>query len=202
MADEPLAEKLDRIQEFAVINDIHQDAQERMDKSLEALKTSLTKVRTGRAHPSLLEHIMVPYYGADTPISQVASISVQEGRTLVLQIFDKGAIEATEKAILTSDLGLTPNVAGQVIRITLPPLNEERRRELTKVVGGEGENTKVAIRNIRRDANSTLKDLEKEKEISEDELRAAESNIQTLTDDKIKTVDQMVADKEAELMEI
>lgn len=202
MANGPLAEKLVRIQEFAVINDIHQDAQERMDKSLEALKTALTKVRTGRAHPSLLEHIMVPYYGADTPISQVASISVQEGRTLVLQIFDKGAIEATEKAILTSDLGLTPNVAGQVIRITLPPLNEERRRELTKVVGGEGENTKVAIRNIRRDANSTLKDLEKEKEISEDELRAAESNIQTLTDDKIKSVDQMVAEKEKELMEI
>lgn len=185
-----------------MINDIHQDAQERMDKSLEALKTALTKVRTGRAHPSLLEHIMVPYYGADTPISQVASISVQEGRTLVLQIFDKGAIEATEKAILTSDLGLTPNVAGQVIRITLPPLNEERRRELTKVVGGEGENTKVAIRNIRRDANSTLKDLEKEKEISEDELRAAESNIQTLTDDKIKSVDEMVVEKEKELMEI
>ncbi|WP_251359467.1 ribosome recycling factor [Kangiella sp. TOML190] len=185
-----------------MINDIHQDAEQRMDKSLEALKSALTKVRTGRAHPSLLEHIMVPYYGADTPISQVASISVQEGRTLVLQIFDKGAIEATEKAILKSDLGLTPNVAGQVIRITLPPLNEERRRELTKVVGGEGENTKVAIRNIRRDANSTLKDLEKEKEISEDELRAAESNIQSLTDDMIKAVDNMVADKEAELMEI
>ncbi len=185
-----------------MINDIHEDAQQRMDKSLEALKSALTKVRTGRAHPSLLEHIMVPYYGSDTPISQVASISVQEGRTLVLQIFDKGAIEATEKAILKSDLGLTPNVAGQVIRITLPPLNEERRRELTKVVGGEGENTKVAIRNIRRDANSTLKDLEKEKEISEDELRAAESNIQTLTDDMIKSVDSMVADKEAELMEI
>ncbi len=185
-----------------MINDIHQDAEQRMEKSLEALKGALTKIRTGRAHPSLLEHIMVPYYGVDTPITQVASISVQEGRTLVLQIFDKGAIEATEKAILTSDLGLTPNVAGQVIRITLPPLNEERRRELTKIVGGEGENTKVAIRNIRRDANSTLKDLEKEKEISEDELRAAESNIQTLTDEKIKSVDTMVADKEQELMEI
>ncbi len=185
-----------------MINDIHEDAQQRMEKSLEALKSALTKVRTGRAHPSLLEHIMVPYYGSDTPISQVASISVQEGRTLVLQIFDKGAIEATEKAILKSDLGLTPNVAGQVIRITLPPLNEERRRELTKVVGGEGENSKVAIRNIRRDANSTLKDLEKEKEISEDELRAAESNIQTLTDDMIKNVDSMVAEKEKELMEI
>lgn len=185
-----------------MIDDIYEDAEQRMDKSLEALKTSLTKVRTGRAHPSLLEHIMVPYYGADTPISQVASISVQEGRTLVLQIFDKGAIEATEKAILKSDLGLTPNVAGQVIRITLPPLNEERRRELTKVVGGEGENTKVAIRNIRRDANSTLKDLEKEKEISEDELRAAESNIQTLTNDMIAKVDSMVAEKEKELMEI
>lgn len=185
-----------------MINDIHQDANERMEKSLEALKTALTKVRTGRAHPSLLEHIMVPYYGSDTPISQVASISVQEGRTLVLQVFDKGAIEATEKAILTSDLGLTPNVAGQVIRITLPPLNEERRRELAKVVGGEGENTKIAIRNIRRDANTTLKDLEKEKEISEDELRVAETNIQTLTDDKTKEVDVLVEEKEKELMEI
>nr|WP_154247458.1 ribosome recycling factor [Kangiella sp. HZ709] len=173
-----------------------------MDKSLESLKMALTKIRTGRAHPSLLEHLMVPYYGADTPISQVASISVQEGRTLVLQIFDKGAIEATEKAILKSDLGLTPNVAGQVIRITLPPLNEERRRELTKVVGGEAENAKVAIRNIRRDANSTLKELEKEKEISEDELRAAESNIQSLTDDMIVKVDAMAAEKEKELMEI
>ncbi len=185
-----------------MINEIHQDADERMEKSLESLKMALTKIRTGRAHPSLLEHLMVPYYGADTPISQVASISVQEGRTLVLQIFDKGAIEATEKAILKSDLGLTPNVAGQVIRITLPPLNEERRRELTKVVGGEAENAKVAIRNIRRDANSTLKELEKEKEISEDELRAAESNIQTLTNDMIVKVDAMAAEKEKELMEI
>ena len=147
-----------------MLDEIQEDAFERMDKSIESFKHDLAKVRTGRAHPSLIEHIMVPYYGADTPINQVASISVQEGRTLVLQIFDKGAIADTEKAILKSDLGLTPNVAGQVIRINLPPLSEERRKEFIKVARGEAENAKVAIRNIRRDANGTIKELEKEKE--------------------------------------
>jgi ribosome recycling factor len=185
-----------------VINDIQKDADQRMDKTIESFRHDLAKVRTGRAHPSLLEHIMVPYYGADTPINQVASISVQEGRTLVLQIFDKGAIEDTEKAILKSDLGLTPNVAGQVIRITMPPLNEERRKELIKVVRGEAENAKVAIRNIRRDANNSLKELEKEKEISEDDLRRSEEQIQKLTDAKVAKVDEFLEEKEKELLEI
>ncbi|WQG86521.1 ribosome recycling factor [Kangiella aquimarina] len=173
-----------------------------MDKTIESFKSDLAKVRTGRAHPSLLEHIMVPYYGVDTPINQVASISVQEGRTLLLQIFDKGAIEDTEKAILKSDLGLTPSVAGQVLRITLPPLTEERRKEFIKVVKGEAENAKVAVRNIRRDANNSLKELEKEKEISEDELRRAEDLIQKLTDAKVARIDDILAEKEKELMEI
>lgn len=185
-----------------MINDIQKDADQRMDKTIESYKGDLAKVRTGRAHPSLLEHIMVPYYGVDTPISQVASIGVQEGRTLVLQIFDKGAIEATEKAILKSDLGLTPNVAGQVIRIALPPLSEERRKEFIKVVKMEAENAKVAVRNIRRDANNSLKELEKDKEISEDDLRRAEDLIQKLTDTKIARIDEILAEKETELMEI
>jgi len=185
-----------------VINDIQKDADQRMDKTIESFRHDLAKVRTGRAHPSLLEHIMVPYYGSDTPINQVASITVQEGRTLVLQIFDKGALEATEKAILKSDLGLTPTVAGQVIRINLPPLTEERRKELIKVVRGEAENAKVAIRNIRRDANSSLKELEKEKEISEDDLRRSEEQIQKLTDGKVATLEQFLTEKEKELIEI
>ena len=185
-----------------MINEIQKDADQRMDKTIESFRHDLAKVRTGRAHPSLLEHITVPYYGADTPINQVASISVQEGRTLVLQIFDKGAIEDTEKAILKSDLGLTPNVAGQVIRITMPPLNEERRKELIKVVRGEAENAKVAIRNIRRDANNSLKELEKEKEISEDDLRRSEEQIQKLTDAKVAKVDEFLEEKEKELLEI
>jgi len=185
-----------------VINDIQKDADQRMDKTIESFRHDLAKVRTGRAHPSLLEHITVPYYGSDTPINQVASISVQEGRTLVLQIFDKGAIEDTEKAILKSDLGLTPNVAGQVIRITMPPLNEERRKELIKVVRGEAENAKVAVRNIRRDANNSAKELEKEKEISEDDLRRAEEQIQKLTDKKVARIDELLEEKEQELIEI
>lgn len=185
-----------------MINDIQKDADQRMDKTIESFRHDLAKVRTGRAHPSLLEHITVPYYGAETPINQVASISVQEGRTLVLQIFDKGAIQDTEKAILKSDLGLTPNVAGQVIRITMPPLNEERRKELIKVVRGEAENAKVAIRNIRRDANNSVKELEKEKEITEDDLRRAEEQIQKLTDTKVAKVEEFLEEKEQELLEI
>ena len=185
-----------------MINDIQKDADQRMDKTIESFRHDLAKVRTGRAHPSLLEHITVPYYGSDTPINQVASISVQEGRTLVLQIFDKGAIEDTEKAILKSDLGLTPNVAGQVIRITMPPLNEERRKELIKVVRGEAENAKVAVRNIRRDANNSAKELEKEKEISEDDLRRAGEQIQKLTDKKVARIDELLEEKEQELIEI
>jgi ribosome recycling factor len=185
-----------------MIKEIKEDAKTRMGKSVEAFKNDLTKIRTGRAHPSLIEHIMVPYYGTDTPLSQVANISVADARTLQVQPWEKDMVAPIEKAILNSDLGLNPNSAGQVIRIPLPPLTEERRRDLIKVVRGEAEGAKVAIRNIRRDANSTLKDLVKEKEISEDDERRAQEEIQKLTDEHVAKVDKILAEKEAELMEI
>jgi len=185
-----------------VINEIKQDAQERMGKSVEALKSSLTKVRTGRAHASLLDNISVDYYGMATPLNQVGNISVPDARTLAITVFDKGMIGAVEKAILKSDLGLNPQSNGTLIRIPLPPLTEERRKDLVKVVRGEAEGGKVAIRNIRRDANSDYKSLLKEKEISEDEHHQAEDEIQKITDTYIKQIDEILAIKEAELMEI
>ncbi len=185
-----------------MINDIKQDAKSRMGKSVEAFRNDLTKIRTGRAHPSLIEHLMVPYYGTDTPITQVANISIADARTLQVQPWEKDMVAPIEKAIMNSDLGLNPNSAGQIIRIPLPPLTEERRKDLIKVVRGEAEGAKVAIRNIRRDANSTLKDLVKEKEISEDDERRAQDEIQKLTDEHVAKVDKVLAEKEAELMEI
>lgn len=185
-----------------MIDEIEMDAQERMEKSISALKSQLSKIRTGRAHPSLLDGIMVPYYGVDTPLKQVANVVAEDSRTLALTVFDKSAIQAVEKAIMQSDLGLNPMSAGAAIRIPLPPLTEERRKDLIRVVRNEAEGGRVAIRNIRRDANSDIKDLLKEKEISEDESRAAEENIQTLTNEFIKRVDAMLADKEKELMEV
>jgi len=185
-----------------VIEEIQQDAKERMAKSIEALKNNLNKVRTGRAHASLLDNISVEYYGMDTPLNQVGNISTPDARTLAITVFDKGMISAVEKAILKSDLGLNPSSQGTLIRIPLPPLTEDRRRDLVKVVKGEGENGKIAIRNIRRDANSDFKSLLKDKEISEDEARQAEDEIQKITDSFVKQVDALLADKEAELMEI
>jgi len=185
-----------------VINEIKEDAQERMGKSTEALKNSLTKIRTGRAHASLLDNISVDYYGMATPLNQVGNISVPDARTLAITVFDKGMIGAVEKAILKSDLGLNPQSNGTLIRIPLPPLTEERRKDLVKVVRGEAESGKVAIRNIRRDANSDYKSLLKEKEISEDEHHQAEDAIQKVTDIFIKQIDEILAVKEAELMEI
>lgn len=185
-----------------MINEIKQDAQDRMAKSIDALKNSLNKVRTGRAHRSLLDNIVVEYYGMDTPLSQVGNISVPDSRTLAITVFDKGMIGAVEKAILKSDLGLNPQSNGTLIRIPLPPLTEERRRDLVKVVKGEAEGAKVAIRNIRRDANSDVKTLNKEKEISDDEMHQAEDEIQKVTDSFIKQVDVVLAEKEKELMEI
>ena len=185
-----------------MIEEIKQDAQERMGKSIESLKTNLNKVRTGRAHPSLLDNITVEYYGADTPLNQVGNVSVPDARTLAITVFDKGLIGAVEKAILASDLGLNPSSQGTLIRIPLPPLTEERRKELVKVVRGEAENGKVAIRNIRRDANSDIKSLNKEKEISDDEMHQSEDEIQKITDKYVKQVDEILADKEKELMEI
>ncbi|MDO7083274.1 ribosome recycling factor [Pseudocolwellia sp. AS88] len=185
-----------------MINEIKEDAQDRMGKSIEALKGSLAKIRTGRAHASLLDNISVDYYGMETPLNQVGNISVPDARNLAITVFDKGMISAVEKAILKSDLGLNPQSNGTLIRIPLPPLTEERRKDLVKVVRGEAEGGKIAIRNIRRDANSDYKSLLKDKEISEDEHHQAEDEIQKITDTYIKQVDDILAAKEAELMEI
>lgn len=185
-----------------MIDEIIKDAEIRMNKSIDSLKGELAKVRTGRAHPSLLEHIMVDYYGSDTPLSQVASIGVEDARTLTVTPWEKPMVQAVEKAIMKSDLGLNPNSAGSVIRIPMPQLTEERRRDLVKVVRHEGENAKVAIRNIRRDANSDFKSLEKEKEISEDDERRAQDNIQKLTDKHVKEIDDTIDVKEVDLMKV
>ena len=185
-----------------MLADIKKDAKTRMGKSLEALRHELAKIRTGRAHPSLLEHVHVNYYGTEVPISQAASVTIDDARTLAVTPWDKSMVQVIEKAILTSDLGLNPNTAGQVIRIPLPPLTEERRVELGKVVHNEGENAKIAIRNIRRDANHHLKELLKAKDISEDDERRAETEIQQITNDAVSRVDEIVAEKEKELLEI
>lgn len=185
-----------------MLPEIKKDTQIRMNKSIEALRHELAKIRTGRAHPSLLEHVHVDYYGSEVPISQAASVAVDDARTLSVTPWDKSMVQVIEKAILKSDLGLNPSTAGLVIRIPLPALTEERRRELGKVVNHEGENSKIAIRNIRRDANHHIKELLKEKEISEDEEHKAEVEIQGLTDIAIGKVDEIVAEKEKELLEI
>lgn len=185
-----------------MINDIQKDAESRMQKSIEAVKNELTKIRTGRAHPSLLNHVTVDYYGSEVPIGQVANISVEDSRTLAVTPWEKPMVQVVEKAIMTSDLGLNPSTAGTVIRVPMPPLTEERRRDLTKVVKNEGEQGKVAIRNIRRDANSDIKSLLKEKDISEDEARGAEDAIQKITDKYIAEVDKLVEAKEQDLLSI
>ncbi len=185
-----------------MIDDIKSDAASRMGKSVESLGHELAKVRTGRAHPSLLDHIRVSYYGSDVPISQVANINVEDARTLMVTPWEKNMVAPVEKAIMTSDLGLNPMTAGTVIRVPMPPLTEERRRDLIKVVRHEAEGAKVAIRNIRRDANHNLKELVKEKMISEDDERRGQEIIQKLTDQHIKEVDEALEVKEKELMEI
>ncbi len=185
-----------------MINEIQSDADARMGKSIESLKLELMKVRTGRAHTSLLDSIMVDYYGNPTPLNQVANISVLDSRTLSVQVWEKQMTPVVEKAILSSDLGLNPSTSGDLMRIPLPPLTEETRKNLIKVVRHEGENCKVAVRNIRRDANGSLKDLEKEKEISEDEEHRGQDNVQKMTDKHVKEIDQILAAKEKDLMEI
>ena len=185
-----------------MINDIIKDSKVRMEKSVEALKGQLTKVRTGRAHPSLLDGIMVSYYGADTPLRQVGNVSIEDARTLAITVFDKSLTAAVEKAIMASDLGLNPMSAGTVIRVPLPPLTEERRKSLVKLVRNEAEGGRVAVRNIRRDANADLKALRKDKEISEDDERRATDEIQKITDSFIKRIDEVLAEKEKELMEV
>ena len=184
-----------------MIEDIKKNTRIRMHKSLDALRTELAKIRTGRAHPSLLEHVHVDYYGSEVPISQAASVSIEDARTLAVTAWDKNMVQALEKAIMKSDLGLNPVTAGTIIRIPLPPLTEERRVSLGKVVHHEGENAKIAIRNIRRDANHNLKELLKSKAISEDDDHRAEQEIQKLTDQHCTQADEIVAVKEQELME-
>jgi ribosome recycling factor len=185
-----------------VIDEINDDARQRMEKSISVLKGQLAKIRTGRAHPSLLDSIMVPYYGADTPLKQLANIIAEDSRTLALTVFDKSSAQAVEKAIMQSDLGLNPMSAGSVMRIPMPALTEERRKDLIRVVRHEAEQGKVAIRNIRRDANSDIKELLKEKEISEDDSRRGEDDVQKLTDAFVKEVDDILVAKEKDLMEV
>ncbi len=185
-----------------MINEILKDAENRMKKSVDSLQSELAKVRTGRAHPSLLEHITVDYYGSETPLSQVASIGVEDARTLTVTPWEKPMVQAVEKAIMKSDLGLNPNSAGTVIRIPMPQLTEDRRKDLVRVVRQEGENGKVAIRNIRRDANSDFKSLQKEKEISEDDEHKAQDQVQKLTDKYVSEIDDILKAKEADLMKV
>ncbi len=183
-----------------MIDEIIADAEERMQKSLAALEDAFKRIRTGRAHPSLLDGIQVSYYGADTPLNQLANVTVEEGRSLVISPWEKNLIGEIEKAILKSDLGLNPSNNGDTIRVPMPPLTEETRREFTKQAKAEAENARVAIRNIRRDANSDFKELEKEKEISEDEQRRAEEQVQKLTDKYIAEVEASYQLKEEDLL--
>ncbi|HAK36367.1 MAG TPA: ribosome recycling factor [Pantoea sp.] len=184
-----------------MINDIKKDAETRMDKCVEAFKNTISKVRTGRASPSLLDGIMVPYYGTPTPLRQLASVTVEDSRTLKINVFDRSMGPAVEKAIMASDLGLNPNSAGSDIRVPLPALTEERRKDLIKIVRGEAEQGRVSVRNVRRDANDKIKALLKDKEISEDDERRTQEEIQKMTDARIKNVDAALAEKEKELME-
>jgi len=185
-----------------MLNEVKADAEARMEKSVQSLQAELAKIRTGRAHPSLLEHISLEYYGSVVPLNQVANINTEDARTLSVVPFDKSMVSAVEKAIMTSDLGLNPATSGTNIRVPLPALTEERRADLVKVVGNESEQAKVAIRNIRRDANGQFKDFLKEKELTEDDVRKGESMIQELTDRFVAKIDELVASKERELMEI
>lgn len=184
-----------------MINNIKKDGEERMKKSLEALENAFSKVRTGRAHPGMLSGVMVNYYGADTPLNQVASVNVEDSRTLLVQPFERSMVQAVDKAIREADLGLNPMTA-DVIRVPMPALTEETRRDMQKLARGEAENSRVSVRNIRRDMLNDIKDLAKEKEISEDEERRAGDDIQKLTDKYIASIDSKLEAKEKELMEV
>ncbi len=183
-------------------NQIFNDAESKMNKSIESLHTELAKIRTGRANPSLLESVMVPYYGNPTPLNQVANVTVGDARTLVITPWEKSLVAAIEKAIMQADLGLNPASMGETIRVPLPALTEERRKDLIKLVRAASENAKIAIRNLRRDANTQLKDLLKAKELSEDEERRSQDKVQQITDKFIKEVDTILEKKEADLMEV
>ncbi len=183
-----------------MINDIKKDAGVRMQKCVDSLKTALTKLRTGRANAALLDHLTVEFYGSDVPLSQCANVVVEDARTISITPWDKNMVGPIEKAIMKSDLGLNPNTAGTIIRIVMPPLTEERRRDLAKVVKGEAEHGRVAVRNVRRDANQEIKELAKEKMISTDEEKRAEADIQKLTDQFVAKIDEAAAAKEKDLL--
>ncbi|MDJ0699778.1 MAG: ribosome recycling factor [Woeseiaceae bacterium] len=185
-----------------MLDDIKKDAADRMAKSVASLKTDLTKIRTGRAHTSLLDHITVEYYGSQVPLNQVSNVNVEDSRTLTVTPWEKDMVAVIEKAIMGSDLGLNPQSAGTVIRVPLPPLTEERRKDMIRIVRQEAEGGRIAVRNIRRDAIHDIKDLLKEKMIGEDEEHRAEDEIQTITDKYVAQIDVLLAEKEAELMEI
>jgi len=185
-----------------MLDEIHKDASKRMNGAISALKSELSKLRTGKASPALVENIKVDYYGNPTPLKQLASISTPEYRLILVQPWDKSSVKNIEKAIITSNLGLNPATSGNIIRIPIPSLTEERRKELVKLVHKYGEEAKIAIRNVRRDANDSIKTLEKEKEISEDESHIAQEEIQELTDENTKMVDEVVESKEKEIMEV
>jgi len=185
-----------------VIPELKKTIEQKMQKSIEVLKADLAKVRTGRAHTGLLDHVQVEYYGSMVPVNQVANVTLIDARTIGVQAWEKPMMQKVEKAIRDSDLGLNPSNQGEIIRVPMPALTEERRRDLIKVVKHEGESAKVAIRNLRRDANGTLKDAAKDKEISEDEERRAQDDVQKLTDRYIAEVDKLLAQKEQELLQI
>jgi ribosome recycling factor len=185
-----------------MIDDIKKDAADRMGKSVESLSDDLAKVRTGRAHASLLDHLTVSYYGSDVPLKQVANIGVEDARTITVQPYEQQMVSAVEKAIMESDLGLNPNSAGTLIRVPMPSLTEERRRDMTKIVRHEAEQARVAVRNIRRDANNDLKALVKDKLISEDDERRGQEIIQKLTDQHVKEIDELLEKKEKDLMSV
>jgi ribosome recycling factor len=185
-----------------VIEDVKQEAEQRMKKSLEALGVAFAKIRTGRAHPSILDGVMVSYYGVDTPLKQVANIGVEDGRTLAVSAWEKPLVPAIEKAIMAANLGLNPSTSGDLVRVPMPALTEETRRDMAKLAKADAESGRVSIRNARRDANSYLKELLKEKEITEDDLKRGEDQIQKLTDSFIAEVEKMLQDKEADLMKV
>jgi ribosome recycling factor len=185
-----------------MLEDLKKDARERMAKCVQNFQSDLKKLRTGRAHPSLIEHLRVDYYGSEVPLQQVASISVEDGRTLVVSPWEKSVVQAIEKAIHKSDLGLNPMTAGTIIRIPMPPLTEERRRDITKLLRHDAENARVAVRNVRRDVMNDIKELLKEKLVSQDDERRAEAEVQKLTDKYVADVDQLLAAKEKEVMQV
>ena len=185
-----------------MLEDVKKDAVERMQKCVVAFRNELKRLRTGRAHPSLLEHIRVEYYGNEVPLNQVANVALEDARTITVTPWEKSMVQVIEKAIMKSDLGLMPNTAGTVIRVPMPPLTEERRRDLAKVVRHEAENARVAVRNVRRDVNNEIKDMLKEKLLSQDDERRANDEVQKLTDKHVAEIEQVLAEKEKELMQI